>query len=1493
MRQPRHLCRLVTFWTGLGTLIGAPMLEIEPAGEGRFRVAWPLAETGWSLEETGDLRTGLSWEAVTTPVETSATEQYVTISAADQQRLFRLRQGSTPLLTVAATTPAAGETGVSITRETVLHLSAPLAADTVLDTSILRAESAGRSILSRAELSSDRRRVSLFYGENLPAGARVQVTFGSPNLRDSSGRLPDLAGIGQPGSTNVLIFQTANTGPLPGTAVVGRVLASEPGPGGTDVPLANVTITLDGLEQTIRTTTAADGSFRLEPVPAGRFFVNVDGRTATTSQWPNGAYYPTIGKGWEAVVGRLDNPAGGTGVIYLPQVISGTLQPVSTSTETQVTFPAAVVQADPRLEGVQITVPPNGLFADNGQRGGLVGLAPVASDRLPEPLPAGLTHALDISIQTSGPQNFSEPVPARFPNLPDPVTGETLPPGAKTALWSFNHDTGQWEMQGPMTVTADGKFVETDAGVGIRQAGWHGTSPGSSGDGGPGGPPPCSPGGLLAEGTSSCAPSGPCDPGEAQRQVRLCFARAAACAMKCFEECGTPSRPESWVDIASMAKDCAEGAQCAKQCTDTGRSCEDQYLPCATGQGANAVRPLSLGRHAEVTDPPVIAEARRLIAEMEQSAALLINLNAVVSKAPSLDQLSPADRELARQIGEQILAFHGGQYPSTYFAAKARNFNQLVMSSEFANDVFPAVSGFYVLEDLGNGLVRRGRTEARGYLNNIILRPNTAYRISLLLGPGLHYFRSEFVSAGAGQPTAIPYGSQQTFSGNDVDGDGIPAEAEFVLGTRPDRADTDNDGISDLEELRNRSNPLDNQPPGNGVIATLDTPGNAVDVAIRESIALVADRQAGVAVVDVSDPFAPALIQQVNTPGDAVAVAIVNDLGVVADGPEGVAIVDLAAPATASIVRQFKPGGDFRAVASSGQRVFAGSTTGTLVTFDLLSGTESARLQLPGNPRIEDLAVEGDILYAWTVGNLHVLTFEAGAPEYRRAIPTSVRNANEFRRTRLRLSPERAYGTYTDGVIVFDRTDPLNPVVLATRATAQRGWKDLVPVAPRLAIAADGQNMVDEEPQDASLYSLGTDRSQLNFVAGFATPGVSQSAVLDRGLAFLADGPAGLQVINFVALDTAGVGPSITLRASFPLDPPTMESGQPAEVLALADDDVYVREVQFYRDGQLFETDRSWPFEFRFVAPVLSAERQNVRLRVRAIDTAGNATETEELVIQLLPDSTPPRVVGSSPAAENVLSIAERVVIRFNEPLDAGTVTPTQVRLESGGADLVLGTADDSVVVATVVYDSTGPAIVVEPNVPLAPGRYRISAANVRDLIGNVMSEPFSAAFWVAPGGPDGDADSDGLTNTQEGLAGTNPFSEDTDGDGWADEVEINDKKDPRDPASVPSMALVSKPPVFVKPVDPAELLANTPRPIVAAPPVIVNRVPDAELAQTGPFVAAPPVAIHRVPTEELDPTGPWIARPPVFLTRRPAEETAPAGPITARPPVSIELSAP
>lgn len=474
-------------WAWLGALgaLGAsgaapPHLAIR-LDAGAVEVEWE-ADAGSFVLEHASVLGAAAWEPVPGSPHLAGNRVRWRLAPSGSPRFYRLREGAGAGVSVTTTSPYPGETGVALTRETILRFSGPVGAAAAA-ADLLHASSGGRRLLSRTEWSRDLRTATLFYLEPLPAGARVEVVMDGREIRDGLGRRLDPDGDGEPGGVYRLAFSTGRIAPVPGTAVVGRVLASERNADGSDRPLTGVIITVDGAEETLRAVSDANGEFRLDPAPAGRFFVHVDGRPAAGSQWPTGGYYPFIGKAWEAAAGREDNLAGGSGVVHLPYIPADTLQSVHPTETTVITFPEAVVAANPGLAGVRLEVPPNGLFSDQGVRGGRVGIAPVPPDRLPEPLPAGLNLPLVITVQTDGPENFDLPVPVRFPNLPDPVTGERLGPGAKTVLWSFNHDTGRWEPQGLATVTPDGLYAATDPGVGLRQPGWHGVAPGTGGEG--------------------------------------------------------------------------------------------------------------------------------------------------------------------------------------------------------------------------------------------------------------------------------------------------------------------------------------------------------------------------------------------------------------------------------------------------------------------------------------------------------------------------------------------------------------------------------------------------------------------------------------------------------------------------------------------------------------------------------------------------------------------------------------------------------------------------------------------------------------------------------------------------------------------------------------------------------------------------------------------------------------------------------------------------
>lgn len=521
--------KLFRHWMGLAGLLLLPVLNSRAQApelavelvNGNVRLQWTNNPPGFRLESRAALNLTEDWQSVVMATVLGADNRNtVTLPPSGLDRFFRL--GPTPLTTIAESSPANGEIGVGVMRETILRFSTPLATNTLFSADNFFAGYQGRRLLSRIELGNDRRTATLFYLEPLPAGALVTAVFDGTGLTDEMGRALDPDGDGHPGGMATVTFQTFGSTPLTGTAVIGHVYASELMPGmdnasTTNRPLAGVTITVDGQEQTLRTVTDANGFFSLTPCPAGRFFVKIDGRTAAGSQYPSGAYYPFVGKPWEAIAGKTNNLAGGTGEIFLPKIAKGTLTQISPLTNTTITFPASVISSNPALAGVSVMVPANSLYSNDGTRGGRVGIAPVSPDRLPAPLPPGLDPTLVITIQTDGANNFDRPVPVRFPNLPDRRSGNLLPPGGKSALWSFNHKTGRWEIQGAMTVSADGKFLETDPGVGVRQPGWGIPSPGTDGSGGgAGGPDPNNPNNPNDPNN----PGNPSDPKDPCKQAR-------------------------------------------------------------------------------------------------------------------------------------------------------------------------------------------------------------------------------------------------------------------------------------------------------------------------------------------------------------------------------------------------------------------------------------------------------------------------------------------------------------------------------------------------------------------------------------------------------------------------------------------------------------------------------------------------------------------------------------------------------------------------------------------------------------------------------------------------------------------------------------------------------------------------------------------------------------------------------------------------------------
>ncbi|MBE7499890.1 MAG: Ig-like domain-containing protein [Verrucomicrobiales bacterium] len=1355
---------------------------------------------------------------------------------------------------IVRTSPSRNEAGVAVTRETILYFDRPLAADTVLTTTNLFASFGGRTLLARVELSSDRRKATLFYQENLPASARIRVTFDATDVRDEGGKEVDADGDGRPGGFANLDFDTLSIAALPTTAVIGRVFASEPLAGpvlSTNRPLGGVIITVDGAEETLRTTTDADGFFKLQPAPAGRFFVHVDGRTAVGSDWPGGAYYPFVGKAWEAVAGIETNLANGTGEIFLPLVPAAALQPVSPTEETRVTFAAETLNKFPELEGVEIRVPPNALFADDGTRGGRVGLAPVPPDRLPEPLPPGLNLPLVITIQTDGPMNFDRPVPVRFPNTPNPRTGLPLPPGAKSALWSFDHDTGEWDIVGPMTVSADGRFVETDPGVGVLQPGWHGQDPASRGEGdfAEYRSLPSNTGdiiwnamnagfgwtGVLFDIAAVVAAESPIGKFYSGLNLALdignfivnpSWANAGKVTLSTIALAPGGTTVLRSAQVASTAWSAYSAADATSKLGDSIQSANNNFNPGprrlhSDGRSRSAIR--LANRAARFAAPPTYLAANYYRGP-EQTAAMnafLGHLDTLVAETDLQLPLYTTFAELTDLLIEEAqaaIAQGDTPWPAPRIreyadvAAQWRDARQTLRNRPFLLNVFTDAvreyGRFQQLYDLNSVLVavetasgfgdpirvflsefarrnpirsrihyrltgpdgvQRGRLKA-GEPLKLITRPHTPYRLDLLNAADLSIAIRLFASSPAGTRFDLaPILTRPIDQSPDTDGDGLSDLAEGIVGTRPDRADTDGDGVSDGAEVRADTNPLDNMPAITGVVGTLPLPGMAKDVCLDGNRALVALGSAGLAVVDVSRIESPTIIANVDTPGDARSVACDRTFVAVADGTAGLAIVDISDPPGAFIASQLNRLGDAHCVVAADGTAYVGTAAGEVIAVHLATGTVGNRLNL--GAAIHDLVFYREHLLALTGNALHVIRLTDDAWVAISRQPVSLFAEGITARRRVSVSDRFAYVTSYPGYSVVDLSAPAAPVLIGNAVEhGPNSVKQILPTGSDLGVAAVGVNPRDDGTHDIWLYNLRDPNQRTNFTAQFPTPGIARAVALHRGLAFVADSASGLQTLNFLAADLGSTPPTIRLGATFALDPAVAESDTFSAVIAEVHDDVMVREVEFYLDGQPVFTDGNYPFEYRFRVPTLTETKTNFVLRARAFDTGGNATWSDAVTVMIAPDLTPPRARPAVPSSEGFAVSPTVISAIFNEPIAPDTLTPERLTLSYLGPDRTRGTDDDVPVVGTVGFVVESRLAELRFPAVTNAGRYEaVLLRGVTDLAGNATTNDVVWAFQVVVGT---DTDGDGLTDDFELANAMDPTRADQNNNGIPDSLD-------------------------------------------------------------------------------------------------------------------------
>jgi hypothetical protein len=217
--------------------------------------------------------------------------------------------------------------------------------------------------------------------------------------------------------------------------------------------------------------------------------------------------------------------------------------------------------------------------------------------------------------------------------------------------------------------------------------------------------------------------------------------------------------------------------------------------------------------------------------------------------------------------------------------------------------------------------------------------------------------------------------------------------------------------------------------------SSLLTGGNPHDVYVVGDYAYLGNWRAGLAVIDVSDPWQPELVFQYDTPGLSNSVFVSGSLALVADWNHGVTIFDISEPASPVYLSVFEtPGVAYNVFVDSSYLFIADFNTG-LVVVDISD---------PSNPVLETtVPTAGLATGIWGSGHFiyladypdGLLTYEISdpsAPQLVDALPSSgdainVTGWGEY----VFLSDGRA------GVKILSIIDPADPALISAVNTPE------------------------------------------------------------------------------------------------------------------------------------------------------------------------------------------------------------------------------------------------------------------------------------------------------------------------------------------------------------------------------------------------------------------------------------------------------------------------
>ncbi|MEY4764149.1 MAG: hypothetical protein RI907_822, partial [Pseudomonadota bacterium] len=669
-----------------------------------------------------------------------------------------------------------------------------------------------------------------------------------------------------------------------------------------------------------------------------------------------------------------------------------------------------------------------------------------------------------------------------------------------------------------------------------------------------------------------------------------------------------------------------------------------------------------------------------------------------------------------------------------------------------ANNIDYTSGAFYIaIENLDTGFILRNKVEVTPgsalCINGVVLSPNTAYRQYVYHVESNTIGISEFVTPASGVDFNLPEVVLGGSVSPDTDGDGLENAAEFIIGTDIAKADTDGDGLGDRIEVQQDLDPLGGASVATGVIANVAMLGDAQALDVQPSptnpaklTAYVATGSRGLAIVDVSRATSPVLLADIDLPGTAVDVANDPTRGrtLVAAATAGLVILDTTTPAAPRVLQTITFDTAVSNVELRDGLAFV-THGASLSVVDVNTGEIRQTTRTEGNT-FNALAVDANGVYGITDGtvlrafrNTHGVLTAAGTL----SLPTVAQSLFV------------ADGVATIGAGTSFLGGYMTANVADLSALTLLSGVDLNSLAgDDVALNGSGLGVLVGIPGgafggrfiDVVRTSDPTDTGTLVARYDLPTNAAPHDVVIAGGIAFVASGPAGMQVVNYIGFDNKGQAPSVSITADATdmdasLPGVQVVEGHSVTIKPTVADDVQIRSLELLVNGTVVLSDDSYPFELTTAAPLLSAGNATMTLQVRATDTGGNSSLSNVVTLNVVADTFAPLLSSIDLNEGDRRFIVRTVNLGFDEAVAGTALTAANVRIVRAGADGTFGTADDVGVPLHIDSRFGGQqiSVVVDTILPAGDYLFQVDANAVRDAVGNTLATAITRHFTIRP----------------------------------------------------------------------------------------------------------------------------------------------------------------